>query len=151
MKTKNILITVLVITTAALLTVACGRAGSSDSEQGAKPQSTNKVIKSTKAGDLTITLASATGELKQGENELTLSFADASGKPVEVKTASLKFHMPAMGMMAEMNDVATVTVTGATGEYRAHVKIEAAATWEAMINYQGPGGPGQASMSIAAK
>ncbi len=151
MRTKTMIITLLVIATAALITAACGRAGSPEGEQGAKPQSADRVINSTKEGDLTITLASAAGELKEGENELTLSFTDASGKPVDVKATSLKFHMPAMGTMAEMNDVATLTATDTPGKYHARVKIEMAGSWEARINYEGPSGTGQASMPVIAK
>src|ERR1700682_6238532 len=84
----------------AVTLAACGRsAGTSGSE---------KAIKSTQSGNLTITLASSDGQLKTGENDLLLSFTDKSGKPVDVGAVSLKFHMPAMGSMAEMNDTASL-------------------------------------------
>jgi hypothetical protein len=152
MRTKSI-ITFILIATAAFVAAACtGRQPSSEEKVAmSTPSGGEKVIKSTKAGDLTVTLASATGEIKQGENDLTLSFTDASGKPVDVGTASLKFHMPAMGMMAEMNDVATVTRTGAPGKHGARVKVEAPGEWEAIVSYQGPRGTGQASLPIVAK
>jgi len=101
---------------------------------------------------MTVTLASSTGEqLKNGENELTLVFTDASGKTVDVGAASLKFHMVAMGSMAEMNDGATLVTTDTPGRYRAQVTLEVAGTWEAMVAYQGPHGTGQATMSVNAK
>ena len=127
---------------AAMLAAAC----SGGSTPGAE-----KVIKSAKSGDMTVTLSSSTGELKNGENELMLVFTDASGKTVDVGAASLKFRMVAMGSMAEMNDGATLATTETPGKYRAQVNLEVAGTWEAMVAYQGPHGTGQATMSVNAK
>ena len=92
--------TACVIAIATLIAACGGRGGSSD---------TNKIIKSTTAGSLTITLAGASGELKSGENELMITFGDSTGNPLDVGAASLNFHMPAMGSMAEMNNKATLT------------------------------------------
>ena len=136
----NIIISVL-LSIAALIAAACGGGE-------ALP---DKTIKSTAAGNMTVALASATGELKNGENELILSFSDASGKPVDVGAASLTFHMPAMAAMAEMNDQATLTTTGAAGKYRAAVNIEVGGTWEAIIKYEGKQGSGEARMTVIAK
>ncbi|HEY7545485.1 MAG TPA: FixH family protein [Blastocatellia bacterium] len=111
----------------------------------------DKVIKSTKSGDMTVALASATGDLKIGDNDLMLSFTDASGNLVDVGAASLAFHMPAMGAMAEMQNRAELTTTDAPGKYRAQVKIEMTGTWEARVAYQGSHGNGQATMSVQAK
>ena len=87
MRTRAI-VTASMIVIATLVAACGGHGGSSDG---------NKVIKSTPAGNLTVTLASPTGELKSGDNELTITFADSSGNPVDVGAASLVFHMPAMG------------------------------------------------------
>jgi len=125
-----------------LVLSACERSSSSSGE---------KIIKSTKSGDTTIALSSVSGEIKSGENDLTLSFADASGKPVDVPAASLKFHMPAMGAMAEMNDVATLTTTDTPGKFRVRVDVEVGGSWEAMISFQGLRGTEQATMSVNAK
>jgi len=113
--------------------------------------SNEKVIKSVKSGELTITLSSPSGELKNGENDLMITFFDGDGKPVDVGAASLNFHMAAMGSMAEMNDRATLTTTEITGKYRAQVNIEMAGTWEAQVKYQGPHGSGRESMTVRAK
>ena len=118
--------------------------------RGADP-SNEKVIKSVKSGELTITLSSSTGELKNGENDLMITFFDGAGKPVDVEAASLNFHMAAMGSMAEMNDRATLTTTEIPGKYRAQVNIEMAGSWEAQIKYQGPHGSGRESMTVRAK
>ena len=111
----------------------------------------DKVIKSAKSSDMTATLSSATGDLKSGENELMVTFTDASGKPVDVGAASLNFHMAGMGTMAEMNDKGTLTTTETPGKYHARVNIEMAGTWEAQVKYQGQHGTGQMSMSVQAK
>ena len=132
----------LAIAISFVILAACGRTGSS---------SAGKTIKSTKSGDTTISLSSASGEIKSGENDLTLSFTDAAGKHVDVPAASLKFHMPAMGAMAEMNDVATLTTTDTPGKFRARVNIEAEGSWEAMISFQGSHGTEQATMDVNAK
>jgi hypothetical protein len=136
------IVVVLVFFTAVSFVAACRGAGSSGG---------GKTIKSAKSGDMTIALSSATGELKSGENDLLITFADASGKPVDVGAASLNIHMAAMGTMAEMNDKATLTTTDTPGKYRAQVNIEMAGTWEAQVKYQGAHGSGQVSMSVQAK
>lgn len=141
MRIKTIVISIAVAISFVIL-AACGRTSSSGAE---------KTIKSTKTGDTTIALSSASGEIKSGENDLTLSFTDASGKPVDVPAASLKFYMPAMGAMAEMNEVATLTTTGTPGKFGVRVNIEVAGSWEAMISFQGSRGMEQATMSVNAK
>lgn len=141
MKPKTIVVA-LAFLSALLFAAACRDTSSSGGD---------KVIKSAKSGDLTVTLSSATGQLKNGENELMVTFTDASGKLVDVGAASLNFHMAAMGSMAEMNDRATLTTTDTPGKFRAHVNIEMAGTWEAQVKYQGAHGAGQVSMSVQAK
>jgi len=135
-------ITALTLTLVALIAAGCSRTGSSGGE---------KVIKSTAEGDLTITLASATGEIKSGENDLLLLFANSAGKPIDIRAASLAFNMPAMGSMAEMNDAATLVTTETPGKFRARVNIETAGTWEARISYEGPQNKGQVRMNVQAK
>lgn len=130
-----------------LVLAACGRSG----DPSNNPSSNEKTIKATKSGDITISLSSVSGEMKTGENEMILSFADASAKPIDMPAASLKFHMPAMGAMAEMNDVATLTTTDTRGRFHARVNIEVAGSWEAMISFQGSRGTEQATMNVAAK
>src|SRR5215470_14777647 len=137
MERKTTLAIILAIV-AGIMTAACGSAGS---------QAKDKTIKSATSGGLTISLASDTGGIKSGDNDLILLFADESGKPVDVGAASLKFHMPAMGSMAEMTDAATLTTTDTPGRYRARVNVEVAGTWEAMVSYQGAKGTGQVTMT----
>ena len=113
---------------------------------------TGKVIKSAPAGNnLTVSLATSDGVLKKGKTEFTLTFADSSGKPVDVGSVALRFHMPQMGTMAEMNDAATFTTTDTPGVYRGKADIEVGGEWQVKITYEGAAGRGQASFPITAQ
>ena len=140
---KELAISLAVIALAALL-VACG-----SSQQGS---STGKVIKSAPAGNgLTVSLATSDGVLKHGNSEFTLTFADSSGKPVDVGAVALTFHMPQMGTMAEMKDQATFTTTAIPGVYNGKAQIQVAGEWQTKITYEGPAGRGQATFAITAQ
>lgn len=139
---NRFVITATLVMSIALFAAACSKGGTTAGD---------KVIKSTKTGNLTVTLTNSTGELKNGANELFITFADASGKLVDVGAASLNFHMAAMGTMAEMNNKATLTTTETPGKYHAKVDIEMASTWEAVITYEGSQGKGQAVMTVNVK
>lgn len=141
MKKAAISLTVIAV---AVLFVACGSAG-----QETAP---GKVIKSTPAGNgLTVSLATPDGVLKHGNSEFTLTFADASGTPVDVGAVALTFHMPQMGTMAEMNDSASFTTTATPGIYKGKALIEVAGEWSVRITYEGPKGRGQASFPVTAQ
>ncbi|MGH9799034.1 MAG: FixH family protein [Blastocatellia bacterium] len=141
MKTTRIVSSIFAVALA-LIAAACSKSGSSGGET---------IIKSAKAGDMTVTLSSPTGSLKSGDNDLMVTFTDAAGQPVDVGAASLNIHMAAMGAMAEMNNKAALTTTEAPGKYRAQVNIEMKGTWEAQVKYQGAHGSGQTSMTVQAK
>ena len=85
---------------------------------GSNSTATGKTVKTGTANNLTVTLATETGVLKDGDNDFTLTFADASGKPVDVGAVSVNFFMPAMGTMPAMNDAATLTTSGTPGVYK---------------------------------
>ncbi len=84
-----------------LLAAACS--------SGTQPTAANpvpgKVIKAAPIGNnLTVTLSNDTGKLKNGEQEIFLSFTDAAGKAVDVgmvNAAALNFQMPAMGSILQ--------------------------------------------------
>ena len=141
MNKKIVFVSILTFAAAIFLT-ACSKGSSADA---------GKVIKSAKVNDLTVTLSNAAGELKSGENELFITFTDASGKLVDVGAASLNVHMAGMGSMPEMNDKGTLTTTDTPGRYHAKVDIEMASTWEAQIRYQGAHGSGQVVMNVNVK
>ena len=134
---KKMLMTVVALT----LFAACGGSGGAG----------DKEIKSGKVGAMTVTLANSDGVLRNGDQELTVTFKDASGKPVDVGSASLNFYMPAMGSMPVMNDPATLTTTSTPGGYRGKVKLEMAGDWQAQIAYEGPAGTGKGSISVMAQ
>lgn len=134
---------VIGLLTVAILIAACG---AKDSGQ------TGKTIKSAPAGNnLTVSLATADGVLKHGSTEFTVTFADASGKPVDVGAVALTFHMPQMGTMAEMNDAATFTTTEAPGVYRGKADIQMRGEWQVRITYEGSMGQGQATFPVTAQ
>lgn len=127
-----------------LFVLACG-SGGGGAEGG-------KTIKSGAAGNnLTATIANSDGVLRKGKQTFTLTFSDASGKPVEVGSAAVNFHMPAMGTMAVMNNPATLSTTNTPGVYTGNVNLEMAGEWQAQITYEGPAGKGRANLPITAQ
>jgi len=127
----------------ALFALACG-SGSGTSGSG-------KTIKSGPVGNLTVTLANSDGVLKKGKQDLTVTFADASGKPVDVGSASVNFFMPAMGSMSAMNNPANLTTTGTPGVYKANADIEMTGEWQAQVAFDGPAGKGKGSIPVTAQ
>lgn len=134
---------VISLSVLAVIAAACG---------GASNDSAGKTIKSGSAGNnLTVTLSSADGVLRDGKNEFTLMFADASGKPVDAGAVSVNFHMPAMGTMPVMNDAAQLTMTGTPGVYKGTVNLQMAGEWQTQITYEGAAGRGKANLPIVAQ
>jgi len=130
--TKTKIIGLAILISLVALTVGCGGGAGTATETGMK-----KIMDQKVNDQLTVTLSNAEGKLKNGEQDLMLAFTDGSGKPVEIKAASLNFNMPAMGSMAEMNDPATLSTTGTPGQFKGKVKIEMAGDWIAQISYEG--------------
>jgi len=142
---KRTLVLFAVVPALVLLTVCGTKTGSN----GSVPA--GKTVKTVAVGNLTATLSNSTGQLKQGDQEVMLSFTDASGKPVDVGAVSLNFHMPAMGGMAAMNDAVTLTTTSTPGAYRGKVNLGMAGEWQAQLAYEGPAGAGKTTFSVAAR
>ena len=141
---KKLAISLAVIGLAVLL----GACSSSQQQGGAS----GKVIKSAPAGNgLTVSVATSDGVLRHGNSEFTVTFSDASGKPVDVGAVALTFHMPRMGTMPEMNDQATFTTTATPGVYHGKAQFEVAGEWQTKITYEGPAGRGQANFPITAQ
>jgi hypothetical protein len=110
-----------------------------------------KTVKTGTVNNLTVTLATDSGVIKDGANDFTLTFTDASGKPVDVGAVSVNFHMPAMGTMPVMNDAATLTTTGTPGVYKGKVKLQMAGEWQTQIAYEGAAGKGRVVLPIVAQ
>jgi hypothetical protein len=128
-----------------LLLTACGGGASTPATSAMKNVATGK------AGDLSVAIATESGTLKNGANDLTLTFTDASGKTVDVGAASLNFNMPAMGSMAEMNDAATLTKSATPGVYNGKVKLQMAGDWIAQIAFEGAAGKGKGTINVVAR
>ncbi len=124
---------------------ACGSGGGT-------AVATGKPIKSGPAGNnLTVTIANSDGVLRKGKQDLNVTFADASGKPVDVGSASVNFFMPAMGSMSAMNTPATLTTTATPGVYAAKADVEMSGEWQVQVKYDGPAGKGNATLAITAQ
>ena len=134
-------VVILSLFTVAVIAAACGSGAGT----------AGQTIKSGPVGNLTVTISDSDGVLKKGKQELTLTFSDSSGKPVDVGSASLNFFMPAMGSMSAMNNPATLTTTGVPGVYKAAVDIEMAGEWQAQITYEGSAGKGKGTLPITAQ
>jgi len=139
---KYILVLSLVV-----LTVIAAARGS-----GSNDAASSKTIKSGAAGNnLTATLSNKDGVLRKGAQEFTLTFTDASGKPVDVGAVGVNYNMPAMGSMPVMNNAATFTTTNTPGVYRGKVDIEMAGEWQSQISYDGPAGKGKFTLPVTAR
>jgi hypothetical protein len=143
---KKSLIAIPFLVAAIVLLAGCGsKTGTNAGLQ------TGKAIKTIAVGNLTATLSNESGVLKHGNQELMLSFTDASGKPVDVGAVSLNFHMPQMGSMAAMTDSVTFTTTSTSGVYRGKVDIEVGGEWQGQLAYEGPAGKGKTTFSVTAQ
>ncbi len=141
MQKTKILIGLIILFSLIVLAAACGN---SSSVGGA-----GKVIKSTSAGNnLTATISNDDGVLRKGVENFTLTFTDASGKPVEVGAVSYNNYMPGMGTMPVMNNAAALTATGTPGVYQGKVDIEMTGEWQAQIAYEGTAGKGKFTLPV---
>jgi hypothetical protein len=141
---KSLLAVTLLATVIVLIGVAC-----KSKTETARPA--GEVVKSVKVENLTATLLTSNGQIKQGDQEVTLAFSDATGKSVDVGAVSLNLHMPKMGSMAEMNDSVAFTTTDTPGVYRGKVNIEVGGEWQAQLAYEGPAGKGKTTFSVTAR
>jgi hypothetical protein len=135
----------VVLVSLALMGIAC----KSKTQGGGMP--TGKPIATVKVDKLTATLLNDSGQLKNGDQQVTLAFSDATGKTVDAGAVSLNFHMPGMGSMVPMNDGVTFTTTDWPGVYRGKVKIEMAGEWQAQLAYEGPAGKGKTTFPVTAR
>ena len=135
---------------AALLVVGLVVVGcKSKTDNATKPA--GQVVKSTNVENLTVTLLTSNGQLKQGDQELTLAFADATGKSVDVGAVSLNFYMPAMGAMSAMNNAAALTTSETPGIYLGKLNLPHSGEWQVQLAYEGPAGKGKTTFSVTIK
>ncbi len=143
---KSLIVITIALSVVLLIAAACGSKKGTETSGSNVP--TGKVIKTVPVGNLTATLSNDSGVLKRGNQELTISFTDASGKLVDVGAMSLNLHMDQMGTMAAMNDSATFTTTSTPGVSRGKVNIEVGGEWQAQLAYEGPAGQGKTTFSV---
>src|SRR5438874_1872248 len=91
--------------------------------------------------DLTITLSSPGGQLKNGDNDVLIEFRDSSGNLVEVGNVKFELNMNMTGM--QMHEGANIQPAGAPGRYRAKIKVGMAGDWAGKLSYDGPRGRGE--------
>ncbi len=144
MRKTILFISSITLFSAIVFIAACG-SGSTN------PPSVKTIASGPAGNNLTATIANADGSLRKGPQEFTLTFSDASGKPVNVGAVAFNNHMGAMGGMGAMNNAATLTTTGTPGVYRGKVEIEMAGEWQAQITYEGAAGKGSFTLSVNAK
>ncbi len=100
-----------------------------------------KPVTTRTVGDLSIVLASATGDLKQGQNEFVLQFRDAAGHPVDVGNVQLGSSMSMPGM-APMSGSSELAPTGETGAFRVKSNFGMSGAWHFTVSWNGPRGQG---------
>ena len=143
---KSVILIAIALGIVVVIAAACGSKTGTD---GSVP--TGKVIKAVTVENLTATLSNGTGQLKKGNQEMTLAFTDGAGKAVDVGAVALGFHMPQMGSMAAMNDSVTFTTTSTPGVYHGKVTLESGGEWQAQLAYEGPAGKGKTTFSVTAQ
>lgn len=138
---KNKLFIGILLVSIAVVAAGCG-VGSSDSGM--------KHVAQTKAdGDILVSILHPEGKLKNGAQEIGLRFTDPEGNPVDISAASLNFHMPAMGSMAEMNDSAMLNTTSTPGMFKGKVDLQMAGDWIAQVSFEGKE-TGKTTMKVTA-
>lgn len=135
------LIIISALLSISIFIVACGSGGGSATITG-------KTVKTGTVNNLTVTLTTADGVIKSGDNDFRLSFTDSSGKTVDVGAASVNFFMPSMGTMSAMNDAATLTTSETPGVYNGKVKVSMAGEWQVQIAFEGGAGKGKTSFPV---
>ncbi|HQU81807.1 MAG TPA: FixH family protein [Pyrinomonadaceae bacterium] len=135
------LIIILALLSISIFILACGSGGGSSATSG-------KTVKTGTVNNLTVTLSTADGVIRNGANDFTLSFTNSSGKTVDVGAASVNFFMPSMGTMSAMNDAATLTTSGTPGVYNGKVKVSMAGEWQVQIAFEGGAGKGKTSFPV---
>lgn len=111
---------------------------------GARP------VETVQSAGHTITLSTPSGKLTDGKNDLTVTFADATGKPVDVQAQGVRFFMPAMGTMAAMSAEAPLEPIGKPGAFKGSADIPMKGSWQTTITYQDAAGQHRAVFNTRA-
>lgn len=141
-KTIKTIILTTIFSLIAIAAAACGGASGGDGDM-------KKIMDKKVNENLTVAISNPEGRLKNGEQDIMLTFTDGQGNPVEISAASLNFNMPAMGSMSEMNDPASLNTTDTPGKFRGKVNLQMAGEWIAQIKYEGAQ-TGETTMTMTA-
>lgn len=128
-----------------ILAIAAVTAGLSACASGMKP------VHQAQVGNTRVTLSTASGTLSSGNNDLTLSFADADGKPVEVQSPMLRFTMPGLHTQAAISAMPALAPAGRPGEFKGTVGLQIKGIWQATVDFQDPAGPHTTTFDIEAR
>jgi hypothetical protein len=106
-----------------------------------------KPIHTQKTKDVVVTLASESGQWKEGKNAFVLEFASAQEKkPVDAGKVSLNTSMTMQGM-APMIAGATLTPDG-PGRYRGTIEFSDRGTRQVTVTWDGPSGKGSTKFTV---
>jgi hypothetical protein len=106
-----------------------------------------KPIHTQKTKDVLVTLASDTGQWKEGKNTFVLEFTSPHDrKPVDAGKVSLNTSMTMQGM-APMIAGATLSPDG-PGRYRGTIEFPDRGTRQVTVTWDGPGGKGSTKFSV---
>jgi hypothetical protein len=106
-----------------------------------------KPIHTQKTKEVVLTLASESGQWKEGRNSFVLEFASAQDrKPVDAGKVTLSTSM-AMPGMAPMIAGATLTPDG-PGRYRGTIAFPDRGVRQVTVSWDGPGGKGSTRLSV---
>ena len=119
---KKSLVLTIILTAALVIVAACTK---STNVSTGKPIATVAVN-----NNLTATLSNATGQLKKGDQEVTLAFTDSSGKPVEVGWVGIEHHRPAAMLGIQSSDAPALAAGLRSGEVVEAVNGSPVETWE---------------------
>jgi len=89
------------------------------------------------AGGLTIAVSAGSYPLVSGDNSLSVSVTDASGKAVTDAKVTVRFFMPPMPGMAPMSSTVQAILKGSTYAFTANVGMSG--TWKAEVSVTRPG------------
>lgn len=110
-----------------------------------------KTVSTAQAGDKQVAIATPTGQLTDSQTDLTVTFTDASGQPVDVQAPTIRFHMPAMPGMGEMNAEPSLAAAGQPGVFKAQVDLPMKGAWHTTVSFKDQGGSRQATFNLQAQ
>lgn len=107
-----------------------------------------KPIHTQKTKDVVVTLASESGQWKQGKNDFMLEFTSAKDKqPVDAGKVSLNTSMTMSGM-APMIAGATLSPDKTPGRYLGTITFPDSGTRQVTVTWDGPAGKGSTKFSV---